>query len=127
MTGLEIGEAIYGEGDERVQFNSNHEGYAFVLQQYEAAVIQLERVKMDVDFLWLNVKKGNFNDPVKKGHALKELRYLEVSADCLADSAARLKNLARELKAQNEGEGRHEEPSKGEDNQDSDRDSDVHS
>ncbi|MCY9592349.1 hypothetical protein PC41400_14995 [Paenibacillus chitinolyticus] len=83
----------------RTTFNSSREAYAYILEEQEKAKELLERTRLDISFLWMNITKGNFEDDSKQEHALKELGDLAKSSYSLADSAARLSNLAKALSA----------------------------
>ena len=73
-----------------MNFNSEHEAYTYMLIKRDELKKQLDNTNMQMDFLLMNIRKGNFKDPESKKGAMQELNYL-------ISSSAKVSNMAKEL------------------------------
>jgi hypothetical protein len=79
-------------------FNSTHEGYAVILEEFEEALEEIERLDSYVDELWHNVRYNFFN---KKGTceevAVNNIRLINSTAIDLACEAIQIAAMANKF------------------------------
>lgn len=80
-----------------MNFKSEHEAYTFMLIKREEIQEKLNNTSIQMDYLLMNIRKGNFNDVNTKKHAMTELDYLISASKELADKAEDLNILAVNL------------------------------
>lgn len=73
-----------------MNFNSEYEAYTYLLIKRDELKKQLDNTNMQMDFLLMNIRKGNFKDSESKKGAMQELNYL-------ISSSAKVSHMAKEL------------------------------
>lgn len=80
-----------------MHFNSTHEAYTHLLIKLKELEDLQDKVKVDMDYLLMNIRKGNFDNKQDKAHAVKELGYLITSAKKLSNKAEDMATIAQDL------------------------------
>lgn len=80
-----------------MNFKSEHEAYTYMLIKRDELKKQLDNTDMQMAFLLMNNRKGNFKDLDSKKGAMQELNYLINSSGKVSDMAAELSGMALNL------------------------------
>ncbi len=80
-----------------MHFNSTYEAYTHILIKMKEIESSREKLKVDMDYLLMNIRKGNFDIKENKAHAVKELGYLITSSKRLALKAEQMTDIAQKL------------------------------
>lgn len=73
-----------------MNFKSEYEAYTYMLIKRDELKKQLDNTNMQMDYLLMNIRKGNFKDLESKKGAMQELNYLITSSAKVSDMAKEL-------------------------------------
>ncbi|MDH6674356.1 hypothetical protein M2277_005048 [Paenibacillus sp. LBL] len=77
---------------------TEYDGYTHILLKQIEMKNSMEHLQIQMDFLLMNIRKGNFNSQAEADHAIVELCYLINAAENVSAQASELKGLAIQLK-----------------------------
>jgi hypothetical protein len=79
-------------------FNSTHEGYAVILEEFEEATEDMGRVESFVEELWYSVRRNSFEeDGLEKNYAIENIRIFHDVAIGLACEAIQIAAMANKF------------------------------
>ncbi|KUF37422.1 hypothetical protein [Lysinibacillus sp. F5] len=80
-----------------MNFKSEYEAYTYMLIKRDELKKQLDNTDMQMAFLLMNIREGNFKDLDSKRGAMQELDYLISSSGKVSDMAVELSGMALNL------------------------------
>lgn len=80
-----------------MNYKSEYEAYTHILIKRNELTKQLNNMNMQMDYLLMNIEKGDFKDLDNKKGAMQELSYLITSSAKVSDRAKELSVMAEKL------------------------------